>query len=165
MGFKKEINDSSAITNKKSKLNYGRVKFDIKLAQATADNGFVYEAYKLIRKTLLNYKLHSRISSSGESFRLHRKRFAKITISGKRLKIYLAVLPSKLKSISVPFTDVSNKKSYSDIPIAIKVHSHLAVRRTCKVIEAMMAPYVVKPTASLPVNPPTSNQKKHVKEN
>lgn len=47
MGFKKEINDSSAITSKNSKLNYGRVKFDIKLAQATADNGFVYEAYKL----------------------------------------------------------------------------------------------------------------------
>jgi predicted transport protein len=124
--------------------NYDRIKFSEKLATAKKNNPFVYDSYVEISKSLLDYQLHSRCASSGESFRIHRKRFAKITIAGKRLKVYLAIKPDMLKETKIPYMNVSAKKSLEDVPVGIKIHSKLALRRVLFLIKNMLDPIMLK---------------------
>jgi hypothetical protein len=128
----------SYFVDKQGKARYRRIHFQEKVAQQKKKGTQDYQFYVAIREALLNAHLHSRFSSSGENFRLHCKRYARLTFAGKHLKIYLALDPKQLKGTKITVEDVSKHTSLKDVPLAFKVHSGLAVRRAIKMIETMM---------------------------
>lgn len=90
--------------------------------------------YNVLKNTLLSYGLKSRISNSGDTFRLHRKTYVKITVAGKSLKLYFALNPEDYRESTIPVQDAGAKGVYEDIPLVFKVKSSLSLRRAIQLI-------------------------------
>lgn len=114
----------------------GRISFVERMMVADES---ILDIYNVLKNRIMSYGVNSRISASGDTFRLHRQTFAKLTISGKKVKVYLALNPDDYKDSTIPFMDVGHKKSFADIPFAFKVKSGLSIRRACELIDATMA--------------------------
>ncbi len=90
--------------------------------------------YNVLKNTLLSYGVKSRISNSGDTFRLHRKTYVKITVAGKSLKLYFALNPEDYRESTIPVQDAGAKGVYEDIPLVFKVKSSLSLRRAIQLI-------------------------------
>ena len=110
------------------------VPFTTRLRRA---DPFVAFAYNEIKSELLSYGLKSRLSQKGDSFRLHRKLYTKITIAGKTLKLYMALNPKDYENTTIPFKDASDVKKYEETPFVFKAKSDLSIRRAKRLIEDM----------------------------
>jgi hypothetical protein len=108
-----------------------RVPFPERLDQADKD---VKANYNEIKAEALSFGLKSRLSNSGDTFRLHTKTYLKITIAGKGLKIYYALDPKAYADSPIPLKDVSGKNIYKEIPGCFKVKSELSVKRAKQLI-------------------------------
>ena len=113
-----------------------RIPFDERLVAAEKD---LKENYNELKNEILAYGVKSRISNGGDSFRLHRKTFVKITIAGKGLKLYFALNPNNYAESTIPVIDASDKAIYEETPCAFKVKSALSVRRAKQLIADVMA--------------------------
>ena len=91
-----------------------------------------------IKNEILSYGVKSRISNSGDTFRLHRKTYVKITIAGKSLKLYFALDPKDYKDTTIPVNDAGEKGIYEEIPLVFKVKSGLSVKRCKQLIADVM---------------------------
>ena len=109
--------------------------FAEKLAAADKD---LQDKYEEIRQEALAYGLHERISRSGNTFRLSRTAYLKITLVGKTLKCYYKLDPKAYDDTSIPHEDASDKKAYEEIPMLFRVRSDLSVRRAEGLIADMM---------------------------
>lgn len=94
--------------------------------------------YREIKEYIESYGVKSRISKTGDSYRLHTVRYLKITVAGKKLKLYFNLNPNDYKDSTIPFQDVSDKKVYEDVPFAFKVRSPLSIKRAKSLIDDMM---------------------------
>lgn len=92
-----------------------------------------------LKSDILAYGVKSRISNSGDTFRLHTKTYVKITIAGKALKLYFALNPKDYKDSKMPLADVSHKGIYKEIPLVFKVKSELSLRRAKQLVADAMA--------------------------
>lgn len=92
-----------------------------------------------LKSDILAYGVKSRISNSGDTFRLHTKTYVKITIAGKALKLYFALDPKDYADSKMPLADVSHKGIYKEIPLVFKVKSELSLRRAKQLIADAMA--------------------------
>ena len=91
--------------------------------------------YNELKNEILSYGVKSRISNSGDTFRLHRKTYVKITIAGKSLKLYFALDPKDYKDSTIPFQDAGEKNAYAEIPFVFKVKSELSMKRAKQLIQ------------------------------
>ena len=91
--------------------------------------------YNELKNEILSYGVNSRVSNSGDTFRLHRKTYIKITIAGLSLKLYFALNPEDYKDTSLPVQDAGHKGIYADIPLVFKVKSGLSMRRCKQLIQ------------------------------
>ena len=82
--------------------------------------------------------MKSRISANGDTFRLHKKMYVRITVAGKSLKLYFALNPADYANTTLPIQDASNKDMYAEIPLVFKVKSGLSVRRCKELIQDCM---------------------------
>ncbi|MFA6675813.1 MAG: hypothetical protein WCS49_02955, partial [Bacilli bacterium] len=96
------------------------------------------ENYNIIKNEILSYGVKSRVSSSGDTFRLHRKTYVKLTIAGKSLKLYFALNPDDYKDSTIPVQDASDKAIYAEIPLIFKVKSALSMKRCKELIQTVM---------------------------
>ena len=64
------------------------------------------ECYNELKIEALSYGLKSRLSNSGDTFRLHAKTYMKISLVGKSLKCYFALNPENYVNSSIPISDV-----------------------------------------------------------
>ena len=87
------------------------------------------ECYNELKIEALSYGLKSRLSNSGDTFRLHAKTYMKISLVGKSLKCYFALNPENYVNSSIPISDVGLRAAYKDIPLVFKVKSPLSLRR------------------------------------
>lgn len=108
-----------------------RVPFPERLDAADKD---VKANYNEIKAEALSFGLKSRLSNSGDTFRLHTKTYLKITVAGKGLKIYYALDPKAYENSPIPVKDVSSKNIYKEIPGCFKVKSALSVKRAKQLI-------------------------------
>ena len=92
-----------------------------------------------LKSDILAYGVKSRISNSGDTFRLHTKTYVKITIAGKSLKLYFALDPKDYEDSKMPLADVGHKGIYKEIPLVFKVKSELSLRRAKQLIADAMA--------------------------
>lgn len=120
---------------KNEKKTSKRLSFEERLELADQD---LKDIYSEIKKYIEGYGIKARMSKTGESYRLHTVRYLKITIAGKKLKLYYNLDPNKYKDTPIPFQDVSDKKVYKDIPFAFKVKSDLSIKRAKKLIDDML---------------------------
>lgn len=109
---------------KKAKAEF--IPFGVRLAQA---DPFVRDAYNELKAEVLSYGIKSRISSTGDTFRLHTKTYVKMVVAGKYLKLYLALNPEDYKDTTYPFEDASRMGAHTDAPFVFKIKSGLSVRR------------------------------------
>ena len=91
-----------------------------------------------LKSEIMSYGVHSRVSNSGDTFRLHAVTFVKITIAGKSLKLYYALNPQDYASSTLPIADAGNKGTYAEIPLVFKVKSPLSLRRAKQLIADVM---------------------------
>jgi uncharacterized membrane protein/ribosomal protein L19E len=108
-----------------------RVPFANRLTDADKE---LKNNYNEIKAEAISYGLKSRVSNSGDTFRLHTKTYLKITIAGKGLKIYYAIDPKDYDNGPIPVKDASNKNIYKEIPGCFKVKSDLSVKRAKQLI-------------------------------
>ncbi len=92
-----------------------------------------------LKSDIMAYGVKSRVSNSGDTFRLHTKTYVKITIAGKSLKLYFALNPDDYKDTTLPIADAGHKGIYKEIPLVFKVKSDLSLRRAKQLIADAMA--------------------------
>lgn len=110
---------------------FERISFAERLLKA---DKVVKAHYNEIKSEILSYGIKSRVSNSGDTFRLHTKTYVKVVVAGKALKLYLALDPKAYKDSTLPIGDASKKGLYKDIPLVFKVKSELSVRRAKQLI-------------------------------
>lgn len=87
------------------------------------------QAYNELKSEVLSYGIKSRVSSTGDTFRLHTKEYVKMVIAGKTLKLYLALNPRDYRNTTIPFEDASKMSAHKETPFVFKIKSNLSVRR------------------------------------
>lgn len=112
-----------------------RIPFDQRMAQA---DDVVKGSYNELKSLLKSYGLNNRIANGGDSFRLHRVTYCKITIAGKSLKLYLALNPNDYANSTYHIKDASSKAIYKETPLVFKVRSGLSLRRAEELIRDCM---------------------------
>lgn len=94
--------------------------------------------YNELKSEFMSYGVKSRVSNSGDTFRLHKVTFCKLTVAGKSLKLYLALDPSQYHDSTFPILDAGHKGVYKDIPLVFKVKSDLSLKRAKQLIAEVM---------------------------
>jgi hypothetical protein len=94
--------------------------------------------YNELKNEIMSYGVNSRVSNSGDTFRLHRKTYVKLTIAGKSLKLYFALDPKDYADSKMPIGDASQHAVYAEIPLIFKVKSGLSLRRAKELIRDVM---------------------------
>ena len=94
--------------------------------------------YNELKNEILSYGVNSRVSNSGDTFRLHRVTYVKITIAGLSLKLYFALNPDDYKDSTLPIQNAGHKGIYAEIPLVFKVKSGLSMRRAKQLIQDVM---------------------------
>lgn len=112
-----------------------RIPFQTRMASADPD---MVDNYNLLKSEIMSYGVKSRISNKGDTFRLHKKTFVKITIAGKSLKLYFALDPRDYANSPIPVQDAGHVGVYRDIPLIFKVRSPLSLNRAKELIAAVM---------------------------
>ncbi len=112
-----------------------RIPFQTRMKHAEKE---LLTNFNTLKNYLLSYGIKSRVSNSGDTFRLHRETFVKITIAGKGLKLYYALNPKDYENSTIPVQNVSHKALYADIPCVLKVKSPLSVKRAMQLIDDLM---------------------------
>ncbi len=113
-----------------------RIPFPTRMLSADKD---LQDNYNELKSDIMAYGAKSRVSNSGDTFRLHKVTFVKITIAGKGLKLYFALDPKDYENSPLPVLDAGHKGTYKDIPLVFKVKSDLSMRRAKQLIADVMA--------------------------
>ena len=88
------------------------------------------EYYNSIKNALMALDGVKNVTKNySDNFVYNRQVIAKIAVSGKSFKLYLALDPNKYPNGQFPHTDVSMKKSHAKTPFAMRTTSKLATKR------------------------------------
>ncbi len=112
-----------------------RIPFQTRMAEIDDE---LKNRYNELKSEIMSYGVKSRISNSGDTFRLHKITFVKMTIAGKGLKLYMALDPKDYANTTLPIQDAGHKGTYKDIPLVFKVKSDLSMRRAKQLIADVM---------------------------
>lgn len=96
------------------------------------------DIYNEIKNDILSYGVKSRVSSAGDTFRLHRVTYMKMIFAGKKVKLYMKLNPEDFADSTIPHDNAGDKKLYEEIPFVFKVKSGLSIRRAKALIAEMM---------------------------
>ena len=127
------VEATPVVTEEKPKII--RIPFTTRMMEADEE---LKSAYNHIKSLLKSYGLNNRVANGGDSFRLHRVTYCKITIAGKSLKLYLALDPQDYVDSTYPIKDASSKNIYKETPLVFKVKSGLSLRRADELIRDCM---------------------------
>lgn len=112
-----------------------RIPFTERMINADKE---MQDNYNELKNEIMSYGVNFRVSNSGDTFRLHRKTYVKITIAGLSLKLYFALNPDDYKDSTIPVQNAGHKGIYAEIPLVFKVKSPLSMRRCKELIQDVM---------------------------
>lgn len=112
-----------------------RIPFTTRILEADDE---IKTAFNHLKSLLKSYGLNDRVSNGGDMFRLHKVTYAKITMAGKALKLYIALDPKDYADTKLPIKDASSKAMYAEIPLVFKVKSGLSLRRAEELLRDCM---------------------------
>ena len=113
---------------------YERKTYEILLEDSEQD---IKDMVEELRQEFMSYGMKSRISSLGDTFRLHTVTYGRIRIAGKGIKLHLALDPKDYVDSTIPFKDSGNQKLYEEIPFTFKVKSGLSFKRAKQLIQEL----------------------------
>ena len=122
------------------------------------------QMYSDLKNEFLSYrKVHTRVSKTNDAFRFEGELVGKMIVSGKGLKVYLALDPLSVDSAIYHQRDASGKKKFVDTPLQVKVKSPLSYRKAKQLIAlAMEKVGTVKKTRYTPIDWTKPNAKEKV---
>ena len=109
-----------------------RIPFTERMLSADKE---MQDNYNELKNEILSYGVNYRVSNSGDTFRLHRKKYVKITIAWLSLKIYFALNTDDYKDSTLTIQNAGHKGIYQEIPLVFKVKSGLSMRRCKQLIQ------------------------------
>ena len=96
------------------------------------------EYYDVLHNEFKSYrKINPRISAKGVSYRLGRELVAKITLRGKTMKLHLALDFNDFEQNIYFQKDLSDVKTYVEVPFTVKVKSDRGLKNALKLIDAL----------------------------
>jgi len=104
-----------------------------KLYEAEAN---IREVYNNLKHAFLSYGLKSNVSRTGETFRQNRIVYAKITITGKNIKVYYALKPADYVRSTTPYS-LSNVAGYKHIPVLYKLNDMQSFNKAVLLVDEM----------------------------
>ena len=117
-------------------VTYDR-SFKARLIQAVEE---VQDYYTELKNYLLSYKkMTSRISWGAESFRIGRKLYAKMTVRGKMIQLYLAADPTEYADTKYHGENVGDSAKYEEVPFKFEVRSERKLGYAKDLIADMLA--------------------------
>lgn len=117
-------------------VTYDR-SFRARLIQAVPE---VQTYYTELKNRLLSYKkMTSRVSWNAESFRIGRKLYAKMTVRGKMLRLYLAADPAQYENTKYRGENAGDSAKYAEVPFKFEVKSERRLGYAKTLIDEMMA--------------------------
>ena len=120
----------------KDRLVIKTSKFTTKLKLCSDDTK---EYYSTIKNALLSYGTHDRLSRKCESFR-RKGLIAKITISGRTLRLHLALDPKNEEKFPINKyhqIDLGEKRQFTEVPFTLRVKSNRALKRALELIDLL----------------------------
>ena len=88
------------------------------------------QVFNIVKNEIMKYSsVSNKLTNFYDSFYLGRKLVCKLSLTSKKLKVYLAVDPTKYPERQFPHKDVSEKKAHARTPYYTMVRSQLSVRR------------------------------------
>ena len=130
------VEQPAPVEEPKEKNPIIRIPFTERMLSAEKE---MKDNYNELKNEVMSYGVNSRVSNSGDTFRLHRKTYLKITIAGKSLKLYFALDPKDYADSKMPIDDASKHEVYAEIPLVFKVKSGLSLRRAKELIRDVMS--------------------------
>lgn len=98
------------------------------------------QLFNIVKNELMKYKdVKNRLTKKYDCFYLGRNQICKLSLTSKKVKVYLAADPAQYPERQFPHKDVSDKKSHVRTPYYTMVKSQLSVKRMNKVIADIMA--------------------------
>ena len=117
-------------------VTYDR-SFRARLIQAVPE---LQTYYTELKNRLLSYKkMTSRVSWNAESFRIGRKLYAKMTVRGKMLRLYLAADPAQYENTKYRGENAGDSAKYAEVPFKFEVKSERRLGYAKTLIDEMMA--------------------------
>lgn len=96
------------------------------------------EYYDVLHNEFKSYRnINPRISAKGVSYRLGRVLVAKITLRGKTMKLHLALDFNEFEQNIYFQKDLSDVKTYVEVPFTVKVKSDRGLKNALKLVEAL----------------------------
>ena len=88
----------------------------------------IKDNYCELKNMLLSYKkMKSRISNTADTFNIGRTKLAKLSVSGKSLKLYLNLDIDEVES-RLKCKDASETKAYEEVPVFLRIRSLRAMK-------------------------------------
>ena len=94
----------------------------------------------------------ARLSRHCENFRYHAERIAKLNVGGKTLTLYLALDPDAYEDTKYRYEDVSERKTYEETPMKIRVTSKRMVKYAKELIADLAAKHGVPVVGHIPMD-------------
>ena len=96
--------------------------------------------------------LRSRVSQACENFRFHGDRIARLSVGGKTLTLYLALDPDAYEDTKYRYEDVSDRKTYAETPMKVRVTSKRMVKYAKELIADLAAKHEVPVVGHIPMD-------------
>ena len=87
--------------------------------------------------------IRSRMCQGCENFRIGKNKVAKLNIGGKTLVLYLALDPADYEDSKYRFSDVSDRRSYAETPMKLRITGVRAVKHAKELISALAEKFEV----------------------
>lgn len=95
--------------------------------------------YNVIRNEFKSYKnINARISKKGDTFRKGRALVAKLTLSGKTIKLYYKLNVADYEESKFHQKFAGDKKTYAEVPMCVKVKSERGLKNAILLIAELM---------------------------
>ena len=94
----------------------------------------------------------TRLSRHCENFRYHAERIAKLNVGGKTLTLYLALDPSAYEDSKYRYEDVSDRKTYIETPMKIRITSKRMVKYCKELLADLAAKFSITISGCIPMD-------------
>ena len=134
-----DVEQEVVATETKAKLNIpvGKKRtFAEKVCDADEENQAIYN---LLKNELMSYKkVNNRLTKVIDIFKNKGAYLAKIGLTGKTIKLHLALDPNEYATTKYHHQDLGEKKKYEFVPLALKVKSPRSQKYAIELIAGVM---------------------------
>ncbi len=127
IGYQLNFDDINVIPEQTAEVKPKVIKKNFAQKLLEADT-VIQQNYDELKNVLLSYrKVKSRISNTADTFNLGRTKLAKLSVSGKSLKLYLNLDFNEVES-RLKCKDASETKAYEEVPVFLRIRSLRAMK-------------------------------------